>query len=644
MQTEFIYQSHRMAPSLGAHADAGELSEAQLVAEAKEGSFTAFERLVDQYEARIFRLAQSIARNHEDAEEITQNAFVQAFRNLARFRGDSRFYTWLVRITINEGLMKTRRRRLDEISIDDLMEKEDSVQPREFQDWGPTPEQDYSQLELQGILAANIGQLSPGYRAVFQLRDVEGLTTEETAQALNLTLATVKTRLRRARLQLRESLSRCFTPTKMHRATSFGMILLVLFCLISVIPASAQTPANAASGSSNGFNLFSRPYLLGDWGGERSKLEDRGVKFNFYYVADLLANPTGGERQSETGWGRIRGTVDMDLGKLVGAKGLTFHATGVWQFGVNLGANIGSIANPSGLVSAHTTRLDSWWLQQSLFSGKLFLRAGQFAGLDFYGVQEYGSSYVMEPLDYALGNLFGTTFESFDPAATPAAEIRFVPTPNIYVKSAVLSGNRNPYVQDATGFHFKIANSPVFVYEAGYLVDPSGPNASEKTYPGIYKFGAAYNDGKFFDPISNTSSHGNYLIYFMANQAVYRASPGSNRGLDLDFGYDWSPSDVNRQNSQLTAGFRYNGLLPHRDQDSLAFGLVYSKISDQFSLAGTLQGLPALSSERAIELNYAFHATPCLLFQPVFQYYFNVGGNSQIPDAAVYGFRTMVTF
>lgn len=643
MQTELISQSNRITPFLDTHDDSAELSEEQLVAEAKEGSFAAFEQLVGQYEARIFRLAQSIAHNHEDAEEIAQNAFVQAFRNLARFRGDSRFYTWLVRIAINEGLMKSRRRRVDEISIEDLAEKGEGVQRREFQEWGSTPEQRYSQVELQEILAANISQLPPGYRTVFQLRDVEGFSTEETAQALNLTLATVKTRLRRARLHLRESLNKYFTPTRVRRATSFGLMLL-LFCVISVIPAFAQSPANAPNNTPAGFHFSSLQYLLGDWGGERSKLEEHGVKFNFFYVADLLANPTGGLKQSEAGWGRIRGTVDMDLGKLVGANGLTFHATAVWQFGVNLGERIGSIANPSGLVSAHTTRLDSWWLQQALFHDKLFLKAGQFAGLDFYGDQEYGSSYVMEPLDYAPGNLFGTTFESFDPAATPAAEIRFVPTPNIYVKSAVLSGNRNPYAQDTTGFHFTIANSPVFVYEAGYLVDPRGQNASGKAYPGIYKFGAAYNGGRFLNPVSNTYSPGNYLIYGMANQAVYRPAAGSNRGLDLDFGYDWSPGEVNRQNTQLTAGFRYNGLIPHRDQDSLAFGVVYSKISDQFSLAGTLLGLPALGSERAIELNYAFHATPCVLFQPVFQYYFNVGGDSQIPNAAVYGFRTMVTF
>jgi porin len=77
--------------------------------------------------------------------------------------------------------------------------------------------------------------------------------------------------------------------------------------------------------------------------------------------------------------------------------------------------------------------------------GNVLLRGGQFAGQDFYGVQEYGSSYVMEPLGYALGNLFVTTFESFDPAATPAAEVMFVPSKHLSLNSAVLAGNRNPY-------------------------------------------------------------------------------------------------------------------------------------------------------------------------------------------------------
>src|SRR6202162_2777400 len=384
--------------------------------------------------------------------------------------------------------------------------------------------------------------------------------------------------------------------------------------------------------------------MLGDWGGERTRLAEKGVTFDFHYVADLQANPRGGQKQTQAGWGRIRGTIDMDLGKLVGANGLTFHATGVWQFGVDLGAKIGTIANPSGLVSAHPTRLDSWCLQQSLFHDKVFVKVGQFAGLDFYGDQQYGASYIIEPLDYAMGNLFRTTYESFNPAATPAAEIQFAPTRNFYIKSAVLAGNRAPYVQDPTGFHFTIANTPVFVNEVGWLVKPPKPSASEKTYPGTYKVGASYNGGKFQNPVMGNYSRRNYLIYVMANQAVYRSTPGSDRGVDLDFGFDWSPSDTNRQNSQFNAGLRYNGVIPRRDHDGFAVGVVYSRTSDRFSLVGTRPGFRPFGSEKAIEFNYVIQVSPCLLFQPVLQYYVNVGGSAQIPNAAVFGLRTKVVF
>ncbi|HTV57459.1 MAG TPA: sigma-70 family RNA polymerase sigma factor [Verrucomicrobiae bacterium] len=186
--------------------------EDELVAEAKGGSIRAFEQLVNSCEARVFRVAQSIARSREDAEEVMQDAFIKAFEKLSHFRGDSRFYTWLVRITINEGLMKVRRRRWNEISMEDAFENEDGALPRQLEDWGPNPEQRYSQKELQDILANAIGQLAPGYRTVFQLRDVEGFSTEETARSLNLSIPTIKTRVRRARFQLRQSLNEFFKP------------------------------------------------------------------------------------------------------------------------------------------------------------------------------------------------------------------------------------------------------------------------------------------------------------------------------------------------------------------------------------------------------------------------------------------------
>jgi porin len=419
----------------------------------------------------------------------------------------------------------------------------------------------------------------------------------------------------------------------------FCLVVLSLFC--SVFRISAQTSSDVSDDRP-------RQYLFGDWGGERSSLASKGVTFDFFYVSDLQANPVGGLEQTQAGWGRIRGTMDIDFGKLTDWNGLTFHATGLWQFGGNLGADIGTLANPSGLVSAHTTRLDSFWLQQALLHNRLFVRVGQFAGLDFYGNQEYGASYLIEPLDYALGNLFPTTYESFDPAATPAVQIQLFPWRTLYIKSAVLAGNRNPYQQDPTGFNFQIRNIPVFVYEIGFTHDEealAGQKSylDQKTYPGSYKFGAAYNGGKFTNA-AGIQSNGNYLIYGMANQALYRSDAGSSTGLDATIGFDWSPGDLNRENSQITAGVRYNGPIPSRPQDGVAFGFVYTRISDPFQSVGIPFGMPPLGSEKALEVNYAAKLTRYFLVQPVFQYYEDVGGNSRIPNATVFGFRTKINF
>src|SRR5271163_4408285 len=261
----------------------------------------------------------------------------------------------------------------------------------------------------------------------------------------------------------------------------FKYALSVIIFLAVATSVFAQNSASPPNSDPPAPSFFTQKYLFGDWGGERSALAAKGVTFDFFYVSDLQANPSGGLEQREVGWGRIRGTVDIDFGRLAEINGLTFHATGLWQFGGNLGADIGTIANPSGLVSAHTTRLDSFWLQHAFFGNELFVKAGQFAGLDFYGLQEYGASYLIEPLDYALGNLFPTTFESFNPPGTPAIEARFFPVPQFYVKSAVLSGNRNPYQQDPTGTNFQIRDSPDFAFEIGYFVDPANTSAASSS-------------------------------------------------------------------------------------------------------------------------------------------------------------------
>jgi RNA polymerase sigma-70 factor (ECF subfamily) len=187
-------------------------NEATLVAEAKEGNAEAFTVLVNQYERNIFRLALNITSNKEDAEDVLQETFLKAYTNLGRFQGNSRFYTWVVRIAVNESLMKLRKRRSDrQVSLDEKLETDDdSLLPREIVDWGDNPEQRYAKTEWQEILAEATQTLEPAFRTVFTLRDVEQLSTEETAEALGLSVPAVKSRLLRARLKLRQRLNKYF--------------------------------------------------------------------------------------------------------------------------------------------------------------------------------------------------------------------------------------------------------------------------------------------------------------------------------------------------------------------------------------------------------------------------------------------------
>lgn len=182
-----------------------------LVEQAKAGDVGAFEKLVRQYDRQLFRIANHITQNREDAEDVVQDAFLKAYEKLDQFQGNSKFYTWLVRIAVNESLMRLRKRRTGKmVSIDEDVQTDEGSMPRDLADWSPDPESLYGQSEMGEILKKVIQGLPQGFRVVFVLRDVEGLSTEETAETLGLSVPAVKSRLLRARLQLRERLAKYF--------------------------------------------------------------------------------------------------------------------------------------------------------------------------------------------------------------------------------------------------------------------------------------------------------------------------------------------------------------------------------------------------------------------------------------------------
>src|SRR5215470_4429857 len=157
------------------------IEESALVAQSREGDTRAFSELVRRYESKIFRLAQHITQNREDAEDVLQETFLKAYEHLGQFQGQSKFYTWIVRIAVNQALMKLRRRRTDKtVSMDEQIDTGEDTVVREIAAWDENPEQRFSREEIGEIMDGAIESLDPIYRSVFVLRDVEDLSTEET--------------------------------------------------------------------------------------------------------------------------------------------------------------------------------------------------------------------------------------------------------------------------------------------------------------------------------------------------------------------------------------------------------------------------------------------------------------------------------
>jgi RNA polymerase sigma-70 factor (ECF subfamily) len=184
-------------------------TEMDLIHRVLNGEANAFYELVRPYERAVFLAALALLRNDADAEEVAQEAVLQAFKNLARFRQEAKFSTWLIQICINEAKMRRRkdRRHLYESVEEGRLGDDGDYTPRDFADWREIPSEALEQKELREALTVALDSLPEKYRCVLILRDVEHLSITETAQALGLSEANVKTRLCRARLQMRDALA-----------------------------------------------------------------------------------------------------------------------------------------------------------------------------------------------------------------------------------------------------------------------------------------------------------------------------------------------------------------------------------------------------------------------------------------------------
>lgn len=195
------------AASLGSPAEKFE-REAELIGRVRDGEHDLFYELIHPYEGRVYSAALAILRNPEDAEDVAQEAVLKAFKNIRQFRGEARFSTWLIQITINEARMRRRRQQASLMEpIGDLQDEEGNYTPRDFADWREIPSETLERSEVRQKLGEALASLGEKYREVFILRDMQHLSIEETAKALGISTASVKTRLLRARLMLRDLLA-----------------------------------------------------------------------------------------------------------------------------------------------------------------------------------------------------------------------------------------------------------------------------------------------------------------------------------------------------------------------------------------------------------------------------------------------------
>lgn len=182
--------------------------EAELIERIRSGEHDVFYQLIQPYERRVYAAALAILKNQADAEDVAQDSILKAFRHLSQFRGEAKFSTWLLQITVNEARMRRRRMTIRAMeSIDDKTDAEQDYRPREFADWREIPSESLERQEVRNALIEAVEALAEKYRSVFILRDVQHLSIEETARVLDIPPGSVKTRLLRARLMLRDLLS-----------------------------------------------------------------------------------------------------------------------------------------------------------------------------------------------------------------------------------------------------------------------------------------------------------------------------------------------------------------------------------------------------------------------------------------------------
>lgn len=408
----------------------------------------------------------------------------------------------------------------------------------------------------------------------------------------------------------------------------------------AVLPSSSRDPLVETGSESD--------HLTGDWGGIRSRWVERGVHFQFGYVAESMANVSGGVRRGGAYNGLAEMALALDLEKLIGAwRGGELYVSSLWLHGDSPTVKrVGDVLAVSNIDAYDSLRLYELWLQQSFLADKVSIRLGNLLADSEFAFTDYGGLFLNSAFGwpaFVSANTVNTGPAFF--VATPGVRLRLDPCEHIYFQAGIYDGDSfdDPVGADVrknasgTRFHLGREQGMFTMFEAGLKLNQ---HEAATGLPGTYKIGGWVHSGSVA-----TAGQGVHGLYIAAEQLIWREAAGSDQGLGLFVRAGGSPSHSSTFNFVMDGGIHYQGLLPGRDADLAGLGVVYARVSDSVraaSLAGAITPLP--DHETVIEATYLVQLKPWWTIQPNLQWVLHPGGSGAVSDAVVVGLRTSFTF
>ena len=424
-----------------------------------------------------------------------------------------------------------------------------------------------------------------------------------------------------------------------------GGLWLMLIGLSPLHAQNGRTPAGSsapvdASGAEEQPSIV-RPH----W---REKWESKGVNIALEDIYDFQGNPAGGRTQMGAAAGRITGSLDLDLKKLLSWQGANVTVTGLFQTGSNLAVTyIGSWDATSSAAGTHSLRLNEYYLDQKLFGGKLTLRMGQISAKNEFDNQAIGFNDQAAAFKTWINDTLccnppttNQTYASLAAAAKPGLFVRGDPSRHFLYKLAIFSAPHSPYVGDPSGLRFDLRDAPAMGSTLGYR---RGGESSAR--PGIYKVGQIHNFGHCSSLITHKRTHGNDEYFIDVGQALWRRKIDghyTNQEVDLQFSTTAMPRRLNKNDWETLGGIRLVGMTYRRPADIVAIGVINAHFSRDYSRELAQMGQPDRGSQTTMEAGYKIVVRRWLSIWPDFQYIWKPSGDKRLGDAPVFALRIVV--